>query len=58
MEKLDMKSKDLSQEHIAEIRKLFPNAVTEVMESGKATLKVDFDVLRQELSSSVIDDRQ
>src|SRR5574344_218256 len=58
MEKLKMKSQNLSQEHIAEIRKLFPNAVTEVKENGIIKLKVDFDVLRQELSDSLINDKQ
>lgn len=58
MEKLDMKSKDLSQEHIAEIRKLFPNAVTEVEENGKLILTVDFDILKQELSSSLTDAKE
>jgi adenine-specific DNA-methyltransferase len=58
MEKLKMKSQDLSQEHIAEIKELFPDAVTEVKENGIIKLKVDFDVLRQELSDSLIDDKQ
>src|SRR5574344_1652880 len=58
MEKLKMKSQDLSQEHIAEIKELFPDAVTEVKENGNNKLKVDFDVLRQELSDSLIDDKQ
>jgi adenine-specific DNA-methyltransferase len=58
MEKLKMKSKDLSQEHIAEIKELFPDAVTEVKENGIIKLKVDFDVLKQELSDSLINDKQ
>jgi len=58
MEKLKMKSKDLSQQHIAEIRKLFPNVVTEVKGNDDVKLKIDFDVLKQELSSTLIDDRQ
>ena len=53
-----MKSQDLSQEHIAEIRKLFPDAVTEVKGNDDVKLKIDFDVLKQELSSTLIDDRQ
>ena len=58
MEKLKMKSQDLSQEHVAEIRQLFPDAVTEVKENGNIKLKVDFNVLKQELSDSLIDDKQ
>jgi len=41
-----------------EIRKLFPDAVTEVKENGNIKLKIDFDVLKQELSDSLIDDKQ
>ncbi|MCI1734224.1 MAG: hypothetical protein LKM30_00600 [Bacilli bacterium] len=58
MEKLKMKSQDLSQEHIAEIRKLFPNTVTEVKENGNIKLMVDFNILKQELSDSLINDKQ
>lgn len=58
VEKLDMKSKDITQENIAKIKQLFPNAVTEVLKDGKITLAVDFDVLKQEMSSTLIDDKQ
>jgi len=37
---------------------LFPDAVTEVKENGNIELKVDFDVLKQELSNSLINDKQ
>ena len=53
MEKLKMKSQDLSQEHIAEIGKLFPNALTEQEMNGKVQSCIDFDILKQELSSSL-----
>ena len=55
MDKLEMKTAGLSQENIQKIRKLFPNAVTEVKKDGKIQLAVDFDVLRQDLSDSLID---
>ena len=43
-DKLEMKSSNIVQEHIREIQKLFPNAVTEVSdENGRTTLAVDFD---------------
>lgn len=58
MDKLEMKTPSVSQENIAKIRALFPNAVTEVIKNGKVTLAVDFDVLKQELSESLIDDKQ
>lgn len=58
MDKLTMMSKDKVQENIEKIQKLFPNAVTEVLRDGKPTLAVDFDVLKQEMSDVLIDDRE
>ncbi|MBQ3572584.1 MAG: site-specific DNA-methyltransferase, partial [Clostridia bacterium] len=58
MDKLDMMSKDNVQANIEKIKELFPNAVTEVVKDGKVTLAVDFDVLKQEMSDIVIDDKQ
>lgn len=58
IEKLNMETKDLSQEHIKQIQQLFPNAVTEINNNGKITLGIDFDVLKQELSSELIDEKQ
>lgn len=58
MKKLAMASMDRVQENIGKIRELFPNAVTEVLRDGKPTLAVDFDVLKQEMSSILIDDRK
>lgn len=56
MDKLEMKTAGLSQENIQKIRELFPNAVTEVKKDGKTELAIDFDVLKQELSESLIDE--
>lgn len=58
IEKLTMMSKDKVQENIEKIQKLFPNAVTEVLRDDKPTLAVDFDVLKQEMSSILVDDRE
>ena len=58
VEKLDMSTKDLSQEHIKQIQLLFPNVVTEIVKDGKVTLGIDFDALKQELSDSLINDKQ
>ncbi len=58
IEKLDMKSMDITEENVKKIQALFPNAVTEVIVDGKTTLKIDFDVLKQELSASLIEDKQ
>lgn len=68
MDKLKMQSMDMVQGNIEKIRQLFPNAVTEVIdgyekdEKGEdkpiIKLKVDFDVLKQELADSLIDERE
>ena len=58
MEKLKMQSKDITQANIEKIQKLFPNAVTEVLRNGKPALAVDFDVLKQEMSDFLIDDKE
>lgn len=57
-EKLDMMSKNNVQANIEKIKALFPNAVTEVLRNGKPTLAVDFDVLKQEMSDTLIDDKE
>lgn len=58
MDKLKMMSMDKVQGNIENIRALFPNAVTEVLRDGKPTLAVDFDVLKQELADTLVDDRE
>ncbi|MCB8572417.1 site-specific DNA-methyltransferase [Bilophila wadsworthia] len=59
MEKLKMHSPDMTQENIARIRGLFPNCVTEAYDdNGEITLRVDFDLLRQELSDSLVEGPQ
>ena len=56
MDKLKMHSVDKVQEHIEQIRALFPNCVTETKnDKGETTLSVDFDMLRQELSDVVVE---
>ena len=55
MDKLNMKTENITQENIEKIRGLFPNAVTEIKKDGKVELAVDFDVLKQELSDSLIE---
>lgn len=56
MDKLEMKSENIVQGNLEKIRQLFPDAVTEVDKDGKTELAIDFDVLKQELSESLIDD--
>lgn len=58
MDKLRMMSMDNVQMNVEKIQKLFPNAVTEVLRGGKPTLAIDFDVLKQELSAELIDDKE
>ncbi len=58
MDKLKMHSLDGVERNIEMIGKLFPNAVTEVMRNGKVEHAVDFDVLRQELSDSIVEGRE
>ena len=57
MDKLTMMSMDKVQTNIEKIKTLFPNAVTEVIRDGKPTLAVDFDILKQEMSSIIVDDK-
>ena len=54
MDKLKMQSSDLTQKNIEVIEKFFPNVITEVRnEDGKLKKAVDFDLLKQELSSVI-----
>ncbi len=59
MDKLKMHSPDLTQDHIARLRDLFPGCVTEANgEDGRVRLAVDFDLLRQELSGTLVEGPQ
>jgi len=59
MDKLKMHSPNLTQDNISRILELFPGCVTEVKgEDGRLQLAVDFDQLRQELSSSIVEGPQ
>lgn len=59
MDKLKMHSPNLTQENMARIRELFPNCVTEAKsDDGMVKLAVDFDLLRQELSESIVEGPQ
>ena len=56
MEKLKMHSVNKVDENVAKIGKLFPNCVTERKnENGEVEYAVDFDMLRQELSSVIVE---
>lgn len=54
-----MHSPDLTQDHIARLRGMFPGCVTEAKgEDGAVRLAVDFDLLRQELSGTLVEGPQ
>ena len=58
MDKCRMTSRDLVQDNIDAIGQLFPNCIKEVLgEDGKPERGIDFEVLKQELSRSVIEGR-
>lgn len=59
MEKLKLHSPDLTQENIAKLAELFPSCVTETQaEDGKLKRAIDFDQLRQELSTAIVEGPQ
>ena len=56
IEKLDMKSPDLAESKIDELARLFPECVKESEnDQGQTVRSIDFDQLRQELATAVVD---
>ena len=56
MEKLDMKTTEITEENIDKLAAIFPHCITEVKEeNGTITRGVDFNLLKQEFSNSVVD---
>jgi adenine-specific DNA-methyltransferase len=59
VDKLKMHSPDLTSDNVAKIVELFPTVVTEGLdEDGNPVRKIDFDLLRQELSDHIVDGPQ
>lgn len=59
MDKLKMHSPDLTEANIARLAELFPNCVTEARDAkGELKQAIDFDLLRQELASSIVEGPQ
>ncbi|WP_369130629.1 site-specific DNA-methyltransferase [Desulforhopalus vacuolatus] len=66
MKKLKMHSKNFVNENIAKVAELFPNCVTEVanedsslsLHNSSLSYAIDFDQLRQELSSHIVEGPQ
>ena len=56
MDKLKMHSPNKVDENIKAIGRLFPNCLTEVKnKNGEVVRAIDFDMLRQELSTVIVD---
>lgn len=59
MDKLKMHTPDLAAENFRKLAELFPNAVTETIdENGEVVRAIDADVLRQEISTEVVEGLQ
>ena len=59
MEKMKLHSPDFTEDNIARLAALFPNCVTESRDDkGVVKRSIDFDQLRQELSTSIVDGPQ
>lgn len=57
MKKLTMHTPDITEGNITKIAELFPNVITEKEGAdGVTTRAIDFDLLRQELSSALVED--
>ena len=59
MNHLKMHSMNKIDENVSKIAQLFTNCVTEAKnENGEITHKIDFDMLKQELSTSIVEGRE
>ena len=58
MGKLKMHSVNKVDENVEKIGKLFPNCITETIINDTLTKVIDFDILKQELSSVVVEGRE
>ena len=59
MENLKMHTPDLAEENYKKLAELFPNAVTETIDAnGEVIRAIDVDVLRQEISSTIVEGPQ
>ena len=56
MDKLDMQTANIADKNFETLSKLFPNALTETInENGEVVRAIDADILRQEISCSVVE---
>lgn len=59
MEKRTLNSPDITAQNVDRLAELFPNAITEALDSdGLVKRAVDFDLLRQELSDHIVEGPQ
>jgi len=59
MDKLKLHTPDLTEANIAKLAELFPNCVTESRNAqGQVKRVIDFDLLKQELSHSIVEGPQ
>ena len=59
MDSLKMHSRNLTEDNIEQIQKIFPNCITESNDDeGKLKKSIDFDLLRQELSNHIVEGPQ
>jgi adenine-specific DNA-methyltransferase len=58
MNKLDLKTKNFINENLEKIAAIFPSCIVEAEIDGVKNNLIDFDVLKQELSSSIIEGPQ
>ena len=59
MDKLKMHSPNFAEDNIVKLAALFPNCITESTdEDGNLTKSIDFDLLRQELSTHIVEGPQ
>lgn len=59
MDKLKLHTPDFTEANIAKLAELFPNCVTESRDAqGQLKRAIDFDLLKQELSSSIVEGPQ
>jgi hypothetical protein len=59
MEKMKMRTPDLTERNFAALAAMFPNAVTETVdENGAVVRAIDKDVLAQEINAHVVEGRE
>lgn len=59
MDKLKLHTPDLAESNFRKLTALFPNAVTETInDAGEVVRAIDADVLRQEISATVVEGPQ